>query len=224
MSKTDEAVHELLEMIRSGRFSGGDQLPTEPELVAQVGVSRGAVREAVQSLCFAGVLRVRQGGGTYVTDLAPSRVLRSATLAFSLAGDEVLAELYAVRRILEPAAAAMAASRLTDAQLVELEAQLDAMRVATAPEAFVGADVAFHDLVAAAAGNATLRALLRTLRSESSPTLTRRAEEDEESQARAVADHEAILSALRAHDAELARAATTLHLAAGQRWLEAAPR
>jgi DNA-binding FadR family transcriptional regulator len=220
MSKTDEAVAELLDMIRSGRFSGGDQLPTEPELVAQVGVSRGAVREAVQSLCFAGVLRVRQGGGTYVTDLEPSRLLRSASLAFELAGHDTVAELYAVRRILEPAATAMAAPRLTGAELAELATQLDAMRGAADAEAFVRADVAFHDLVAAAAGNATLRALLCTLRSESGLTLTRRAKEDEQAAAQAVVDHEAILGALQARDPELARAATIVHLVQGQRWLE----
>lgn len=221
MNKTDHAVAELVAMIRSGRFHVGDRLPTEPQLVDELGVSRSAVREAVQSLSFAGILRVRQGGGTFVTDLEPSLLLRSAALALDLSGLETLTELYAVRRILEPEAAAMAAARLTDEELDELEAQLDEMRRATEPEAFVAADIAFHDGIARASGNETLRALLATMRSQSAFGLIGRARDEDGAEVRTVAEHRAILDALRAGDADLARAATTVHLAQGQRWLAA---
>ncbi len=243
MSKTDDAVEALLSMIRSGRFAVGDRLPTEPELVEELGVSRGVVREAVQSLSFAGVLRVRQGGGTYVTDLGPARLLRSAARALDLSGRDAISELYAVRRILEPAATAMAVASLTGPDLAELRACLDRMRAAVGAgsgsgpgaadggvaggrggaEEFVQADIEFHDTIARVAGNETLRALLAALRSESSLALIRRAREEDGAEARSIAEHEAIVAALEAGDPELARAATTVHLAQGQRWLEAAP-
>lgn len=219
MNKTDRAAAALLEMIRSGRFSVGDRLPTEPELVDELGVSRSAVREAVQSLSFAGVLRVRQGGGTFVTDLEPARLLRSATLALDLSGPATLAELYAVRRILEPAAAAEAATRCTDDDLDEIAAHLDAMRDEADPEEFVRHDRAFHDRIAAVTGNGTLRALLGTLRSQSALGHVRRARTEEKAGAESIVEHEAILAALAARDPELARAATVVHLAQGQRWL-----
>ncbi|MCB1256446.1 MAG: FadR family transcriptional regulator [Microthrixaceae bacterium] len=222
MNKTDRAVEALLAMIRSGRFSVGDRLPTEPELVAELGVSRSAVREAVQSLSFAGVLRVRQGGGTYVTDLEPARLLRSAAIALDLTSSATISELYAVRRILEPAATTMAVANLTDEHLETLRELLDEMRTASDAESFVQADIAFHDTVAQAAGNETLRALLAALRSESGLALIRRAREEENAEARSITEHEAILAALEVRDPELAQAATTLHLAAGQRWLDAA--
>lgn len=222
MNKTDFATTELLAMIRSGRFSVGDRLPTELELVDELGVSRSAVREAVQALSFAGVLSVRQGGGTFVTDLEPARVLRSAGLALDLSGGDTLAELYAVRRILEPAATAMAVPLMGDGHIAELRDHLDQMRAATTAAEFVQADIAFHDAIAAATGNDTLRALLVTIRSRSGLGLIRRAREEERAEAQSIAEHEAILAAVEAGDAELARAATTVHLASGQRWLEAA--
>lgn len=224
MNKTDHAVEQLLAMIRSGRFSIGERLPTEPELVAELGVSRSAVREAVQSLSFAGVLRVRQGGGTFVTDLEPAQVLRSAGLALDLSGTETLAELYAVRRILEPAATAMAVANMTDEDEDVLRGYLDLMRSAQEAEEFVHADIAFHDTIARIAGNETLRALLHTLRTRSGLGLIRRAREEESAEEQSIVEHEAILAALEARDIELARAATTVHLAQGQLWLDTAQR
>lgn len=220
MNKTDQAIAELLDMIRSGQVSGGDRLPTEAELVERIGVSRSAVREAVQSLSFAGVLRVQQGGGTFVTDLAPEQLLRSTGLVLELSGGDMLAELYAVRRMLEPEAAALAVERLTEADLETLRSRLEAMRAATEAEVFVQADIAFHDTVAEIAGNRTLRALLDTLRSEATLGLIRRAREEERAEARSIAEHEAILAAMEQRDAELARAATLVHLAQGQHWLD----
>lgn len=224
MNKTDHAVEQLLAMIRSGRFSIGDKLPTEPELVEELGVSRSAVREAVQSLSFAGVLRVRQGGGTFVTDLEPARVLRSAGLALDLSGTETLSELYAVRRILEPAVTAMAVANITDEDLDVLRGYLDLMRTAQEAEEFVHADISFHDTIARVAGNETLRALLHTLRTRSGLGLIRRAREEESAEEQSIHEHEAILAALEVRDAELASAATTVHLAQGQRWLDSAHR
>lgn len=222
MNKTDHALTELLGMIRSGRFSGGDRLPTETELVAELGVSRSAVREAVQSLSFAGILRVQQGGGTFVTDLAPARLLRSAGLALDLPGQGLLAELYAVRRILEPAAAELAVAGLTDAHIATLRERLAEMRSAKNAEEFVRADIAFHDTIAEAAANTTLRALLDTIRTESGIGLIRRARDEGQAEAQSIAEHEAILEALERRDGELARSTTLVHLAQGQKWLESA--
>lgn len=218
-SKTDEAVDALAEMIRSGRFSVGDKLPTEPELVDELGVSRGALREAVQALAFIGVLRVRQGDGTYVSGLEPSRLLRSVGFALDLSSPETLAELYGVRRILEPVATGLAARAMTATQIDAVRSQLDAMRDAVDAETFVLADAAFHDEIAGACGNEALRALLVSLRSESARERIRRARDDQGATARTVAEHEAILAALEAGDAELAQAAATVHLAEGERWL-----
>lgn len=225
VSKTDAAVNALGDMIRSGRFSVGDRLPTEPELVAELGVSRGALREAVRALSFAGVLRVRQGDGTYVTGLEPALLLRSVGFALDLTSTETLAELYGIRRILEPVATAMATPRMTEEDLAVVADHLAAMREAKGADdavAFVAADAAFHDAIAASCGNEALRAVLVSLRSESARVRIRRAREEQDAEERTIAEHSSILAALAIGDAEAAKAAATLHLAEGERWLRAA--
>lgn len=62
----NQVVATLAEEIRSGRWPVGSRIPTEPELCTLAGVGRNTVREAVQSLVHAGLLRRRQGSGTYV--------------------------------------------------------------------------------------------------------------------------------------------------------------
>ena len=222
MSKTDEAVSSLTEMIRSGRFRVGDRVPTEPELTAELGMSRTAVREAVRALTFAGVLRVRQGDGTYVTSLEPAQLLRSVGVALDLSSVETLAELYAIRRILEPEATAMAAVRMTASDLHDLRGHLAAMADARSAEEFVTADAEFHDVIAGAAGNEALRALLVSLRSESARMRIRRAREEDDAAERTLAEHAAILDALANRDVGRAKASAMQHLAEGERWLRVA--
>jgi len=218
-SKTEQAMEALTTMIRSGRYQVGDKLPAEPELERELGVSRTAVREAVKTLSFAGVLRVRQGDGTYVTGLEASELLRSVGFALDLSSPQTLPELYEIRLMLEPKATALAARRITADGLAMLAGHLNAMRAARDAEMFVAADAAFHDEIAAASGNEALRGLLTSLRSESSIMHIRRARDDEGATTRTIAEHEAILDSLEAGNAKRAEAAASEHLMAGERWL-----
>ncbi len=225
MSRADEVVAALAEMVRTRRWQVGDKVPPEAELAEELGVSRGSLREAVRQLSFAGVLHVRQGDGTYVSSLEPDLVLAPFRLAVGLTGPTTLVELYGVRRILEPAATALAVTRLTDDDLATLDRLLDAMTTAAEDddaEVFVAADAEFHDVVARASGNEALRALLDALRTEAARTLIGRARADEGATAQTIDEHRAVLDALRTGDPELARAAATMHLAAGERWLRRA--
>src|SRR3982751_4630385 len=67
MALTDEAIEKIRAMITSGELRPGDRLPSEPELGAQLGLSRSSLREAVKALSLINVLDVRRGDGTYVT-------------------------------------------------------------------------------------------------------------------------------------------------------------
>lgn len=221
-SKTEQAMEALASMIRSGRYQVGDKLPTENELVAELGMSRTAVREAVKALSFVGVLRVRQGDGTYVTGLEASQLLRSAGFALDLSSPQTLPELYAIRRMLEPQATALAADRVDADGLRMLRGHLQAMIDAPDAETFVAADAAFHDEVAAASGNEALRGLLASLRGESAIMHIRRARDDDGATKRTIAEHEAILSALEKGNAKKAEVAASTHLAEGERWLRLA--
>ncbi|GAA2648695.1 hypothetical protein GCM10010307_56470 [Streptomyces vastus] len=172
MSLTDKAIDQLRELIRSGALPPGSKLPPEPDLAAQLGLSRNLAREAVKALAVARVLEIRRGDGTYVTSLQPSLLLEGLGGAVDLLQSDsgALLDLMEVRRLLEPAATALAATRISEEGLAEVKRHLDAMREARDDVERLNAhDAAFHRAVVAATGNDPLVTLLegvsgRTLR------------------------------------------------------------
>lgn len=155
-----QVAERLRARIAGGMYPVGARLPTEPQLVAELGVGRSSIREAVQALVQAGVLDVRQGSGTYVRALPveaeslPSRLRRAK-----------IAEVHEARRVLEGEIARLAAMRRTDADLKAMRVALgdrEAVRARGIPENladFADADLAFHQAIARASGNAVLEDL-----------------------------------------------------------------
>ena len=123
MAVTDEAIEKIKGMIVSGALRPGDRLPKESELAAELGLSRNSLREAVRALSLIRILDVRQGDGTYVTSLDPQLLLEALSFVVDFHRDDTVLEFLAVRRILEPAATAMAAARISEQQLDALSAQ-----------------------------------------------------------------------------------------------------
>ena len=214
MSITDDALARLRDLILSGELKPGLQLPPEQELASQLGVSRSSMREAVRALTHARLVEVRRGLGTFVTGLEPALLLEGVRTAAQAARDESIFEILDVRRILEPAAAGFAASRITEAQLAELRGHLDAMREATRnPAEFMRHDEAFHEGIGHAAGNSWLEALLRGLATPTIQVRTRRLQADEQVPELTIAQHEWIYDALARRDTVLAEATTLQHIA-----------
>ena len=117
MAVTDEAIEKMKAMITSGALRAGDRLPREADLAAELGLSRSSLREAVRALSLVNILDVRRGDGTYVTSLEPRLLLEALSFIVDFHRDDtVLKQLLRVRRILEPAATAMAAERITDSR------------------------------------------------------------------------------------------------------------
>jgi DNA-binding FadR family transcriptional regulator len=162
-SVTDEAIERIRQIIMSGEWGPGTRLPNEAELAGRLGISRNSLREAVRALSLLRVLEVRQGDGTYVSSLEPDLLLESTRFVSHLLGDKTVVELFEVRRLLEPAAAALAAVRIDEQGLAKLRLELDRMAAATTSEELVEPDAAFHAIVADAAGNSVLSSLLETL-------------------------------------------------------------
>lgn len=210
---TERAIARIRQLIIDGQLGPGGRLPPEHELAALVGSSRNTTREAVRALVTARVLDVRRGDGTFVTSLRPELLLDSIGMAVDLMQDESYLELIEVRRVLEPAATELAAQRIDPEGLAALRNRLELMRQAAEDrDQFIRHDVAFHDIVSTAAGNATMRTLLagistRTLRAR----VRRLASEDVVT--RTLQEHTAILDAIAARDPALARAAATMHVA-----------
>jgi GntR family transcriptional regulator, transcriptional repressor for pyruvate dehydrogenase complex len=221
-SLTDEAIDRIRGFVQSGRFPPGAKLPAEQELAAELGISRSPMREAVKALSLARVLEIRRGDGTYVTSLAPSLLLEGLGSAVSLMHGGSVLELTEVRRLLEPAATGLAATRITTRQLAELRNLLTAMGEALDDvERLTVLDAAFHHAVITATGNETLTTVLDAISSRTLRARIWRGTVDRGVTHLTVAQHDAIYTALASHDAEVATAAALMHVDTSERWLRA---
>jgi GntR family transcriptional repressor for pyruvate dehydrogenase complex len=222
VSVTDEALAKIREMISSGEFQPGDRLPKESDLAARLSVSRNSLREAIRALSLIHVVDVRQGDGTYVTSMEPD--LLSAAVSFVIdfhRADKVL-HLLGVRRVLEPAATALAAGHIGDDDLAALRALLDEMAAASSVEEFVQLDGEFHGQIAECSGNPVLASLIHAVSAPTTRARVWRAITQDDAVGRTQDEHERIYAALVAHEPELARAWATVHVAGVEHWIEVA--
>ncbi|MDJ0344595.1 FadR/GntR family transcriptional regulator [Streptomyces sp. H10-C2] len=219
MAVTDEAIEKIKEMIVSGALRPGDRLPKESELAAELGLSRNSLREAVRALSLIRILDVRQGDGTYVTSLDPQLLLEAMSFVVDFHRDDTVLEFLAVRRILEPAATAMAALRIPEQELDALQGKLDALGPDPSVEELVASDLEFHRGIVQASGNSVLCSLLDGLSGPTTRARVWRGLTQQDAVSRTLHEHQAILSALRDRDAEAARSWATVHIASVEQWL-----
>jgi GntR family transcriptional repressor for pyruvate dehydrogenase complex len=220
MSLTDRAIDRIRELIQSGELPAGSRLPAEPQLAAQLGISRNLTREAVKALVLARVLEIRRGDGTYVTSLEPGVLLGGLGSAVELLQGGMLLELTEVRRLFEPVATGLAATRITADGLAEVEGHLAAMRGARDDVELLNKhDAAFHRAVLTATGNQTLASLLDGISSRTVRARVWRGMVDGNAAERTLAEHEAIYQALVGRDAALAQAAALMHVNTTEMWL-----
>ncbi len=218
-SVTDHAIDKIRERIVSGAWGAGDRLPKESQLAAELGISRNSLREAVRALSQLRVLEVRQGDGTYVSSLEPDLLLESTGFISHLLFGETEIELYEVRRILEAAAASLAAGRIDAQEKVDLGHSLERMRAAQSVEELVEADVTFHAVIAKATGNTVLTSFLASLSTRTMRIRLWHGRTADDALDETREEHRRIYEAIVAGDPELARAAATAHIASGERWL-----
>jgi GntR family transcriptional repressor for pyruvate dehydrogenase complex len=219
---TDEAIEKIKAMIVSGTLHAGDRLPKEADLAADLGLSRSSLREAVKALSLVNILDVRRGDGTYVTSLEPPVLLEALSFIVDFHRDTSVLEFLRVRRILEPAATAMAAERVTAEDIDGLRKLLDSLGPEPAVEDLVATDMEFHRRIAACSGNSVLCSLLETLSGPTTRARIWRGLTQAKASERTIAEHRAIVDALASHDPEAARSWSIVHIAAVEAWLAAA--
>jgi DNA-binding FadR family transcriptional regulator len=163
----DVLAGDIRERILSGALAEGAALPSERELVEQTALSRATVREALRILTVEGLLQIRpgRGGGAFVH--RPDRESLASTVQLVIRGQRIRIEaLHETREAVEPACAALAAARRTDADLAELDAlqrELVAAGAAGDVPRFLRANVEWHGVVARASGNELLIGLMSAL-------------------------------------------------------------
>jgi DNA-binding GntR family transcriptional regulator len=196
--RSSEGVARLLrKAILDGRLQPGQPL-RERALAEELGISRTPIREA---------LFILQGEG--LVGLTPNR---GATVRTITATD--IAEIYALRAVLESHAAATAAEHVTDADLARLEeayARLERIGDHGIAHEQADADLQFHAAIAHAAGNQLLKTMIGQVHAF---TVTYRSQYPYslEQMRRANVQHRAIIDALRGHDAPRAEALMREHV------------
>lgn len=216
---TDAATDRLRGLIISGQLQPGERLPAEAELSAQMGVSRGSLREAVRVLVDSGVLDVRRGDGTYVTALTPELLLSGLGTAVQMMRDTSMLKLIETRRVLEPAVTALAAERASDQDLREIHLHLALMRQSHDLDELVRHDADFHHAVSTSSGNTVLSTILHGISDVTTRTRVWRGLIDKNARDRTITEHTAIASAIAAHDSRLAEAAALLHVSSIEAWI-----
>jgi GntR family transcriptional repressor for pyruvate dehydrogenase complex len=209
----------LAYLLESGQARVGQKLPAERELVEIFGVGRSSVREALKSLSLLGLLEIRQGDGTYVR--SPSSDLLPQVIEWGLMlSEHKTAEMLEARRVIEVAAAELAAVRRTESELAVLQAHLEGMREnIKSPPGWVEHDVQFHLAIARAAHNGALADYLFRLRSLLGAWMKQNRETSGGTPT-AYGEHKAIYDAIKAGDAETAGVAMLRHICSVTRRLD----
>ncbi len=206
----------ILEFIAESRLVPGDRMPTENDLAQQLDTSRAVVREAVKILSARGRIRAHKGRGLFVAD-DDGMLITSRWGGFFRPVDlDHVFMLFEFRKVQETAAASLAATRATPADLRTIEIAMQQCRhgvVHNQVDEFDQADDDFHTAVATAAHNTFLLSAVRDAR-----RLQRQSSAIGihgmlvESAKLAVEEHEAIYRAIRDGRPEEAAAATVVHL------------
>lgn len=199
----------ITKLIDDGKFPPGSRLPAERELAEQFGVSRVAVREAEIALQALGRIRIKTGSGAYVLD--PPRDDEDRL------PDVSAFELTEARALFEAEAAALAAARIDDETLAELDRCVEVMAsTAGKDEDGETADREFHRTIARASGNAAITHVIETMwkiRDEVEPVKAVYESICSEDVGARAGEHSEILDALRARDPGAARTAMRDHFA-----------
>jgi len=203
----------LIRYISQQRLVGGDRLPSEPELIDMVGVSRLPLREALSILKGIGIIEAQHGRGVLVKNLDIASVFSLLSPLLKAQANIGVPEIIEARAYLEPTIASLAAEHRTGEHLAELECHISRMRDHLDDRGtFIDADVSFHQCLARAAGNpifnvfmAALTDLLREVQYRYPDQLDHRATSLE--------FHERIAAAVRDRDRSAAADAMREHIA-----------
>jgi GntR family transcriptional regulator, transcriptional repressor for pyruvate dehydrogenase complex len=215
-------VEALTRAIEEGRLRPGDKLPPEAAVMAEFGVSRTVVREALSMLQASHLVVTRHGIGTFVAEQP------EPGSGFRISGEQLetlhdVIALLELRIAIESETASLAAQRHRPENLRAIRAALDAMeRAISAGEPAAEQDLRFHIEIARATQNAHFAGLMQSLGVSAIPRARLAAQQlaegtPQEPYLRLVlAEHEAIYSAIAERDAETARSMMRLHLSNGR--------
>jgi GntR family transcriptional repressor for pyruvate dehydrogenase complex len=209
---SDQVAEQLEQLIRERKIKVGEPLPSERKLMSMLQVGRGAVREGLRILEIKGIVETRQGVGAFVKDFEGD--MRLPLSVWLTDQNEIIANFFEVRMFIEPNAACLAAKRISEEKLQELEKTHEEFCKKIEKKDLPGAiilDAQFHKIIAQSTNNKLLAIMLETL--------TKSVIEGWKASLRVpgriditIVDHQNILDAIKAGDSEKAGELMANHL------------
>jgi GntR family transcriptional repressor for pyruvate dehydrogenase complex len=218
---SEKIADKILGLIKARKLLPGDKLPPERELAKQMGVSRPSVREALRALSIMKVIDHRQGSGTYITSLKPNYLIEHLDFVFAL-DDSTYLDLLEARKVIEAGIAELAAQRITDLEIHELnKIQKHSIKSFDNNEEFLTSDLEIHNVICRASRNPILQRTMESLAKLSIHSRHRTVQIDEV-RSQTIIDHENIIKTMVARDFVAARQAMLDHLNHVEKGLKAA--
>ncbi|MDD5727742.1 MAG: FadR/GntR family transcriptional regulator [Victivallales bacterium] len=207
-----QVADQIQKMILNGSLKSGDRLPAEREMAAIFQVSRTSIREAVRALDILGLIECRHGGGNFIRENFSNSFFEPLSISFKLQNGKYL-DILETRRMLETAAAALAAERMSAKQRSELQAVSAKLTAAVQESQRAKLDAEFHYKIIECSGNflitsfyAAVSELMKSFIAES-----RKLFSDREKSRMLRQQHQEIAGALCSGDPERASQAVQKH-------------
>ncbi|MEZ4398554.1 MAG: FadR/GntR family transcriptional regulator [Kofleriaceae bacterium] len=213
----EEIVEQLRSLILTGQYPPGSKLPPERDLSKRLGVNRASLREALKKLEHLGLVRIRQGDGTRVTNFMETGGIELVQHLLPLAGrnhPELIRDMLELRRIFGREIARLAAFRGNPEALERLRAIADKADTSNTPTELFETDFEFYVALTQVAGNTVMGLLINTVREgvrSYMPLLANLTASPETVRAH----HRALLAAIDAKDADRAGHIADEHLRTG---------
>jgi GntR family transcriptional regulator, transcriptional repressor for pyruvate dehydrogenase complex len=210
-NKVYEEVAKQIERLILKKLKPGDKLPSERELAEMLQVSRSSIRDAIRGLELLGLVEPRQGAGTIVRERSSDSSVNPFANALKRR-QNLVTELLDFRKMLEPPLAARAATHASADEISEMEDILQRQEKTQGQgDAAIAEDAEFHYSIALASGNSVVLKVIDTLMDLLRDTRQHSLQVDGRAE-KSLAGHRRILSAIKRHDAEAAKAAMRRHI------------
>ena len=214
-------VYELQKGILKKEFQPGDKLPSESELCDLFGVSRTALREALQVLSSKGLIRIKKGSGIYVNEYSVEDATRSLNFYLELNfDDETALHYYHVRQLIEPYNARLAAQNSTPELVKKLEENLHQYERTTDTYDRGRIDGEFHFMIAEAGGNQIIPLIMHPV-NQLMPRIKEKIDLKLNVESRVIKEHGEIVQCIGNGDEAGAEKAMASHLERAEEDIEA---
>jgi GntR family transcriptional regulator, transcriptional repressor for pyruvate dehydrogenase complex len=207
-------IEKIRELINYKNLEPNDKLPSERMLSEKFNVSRSVIRDAIQKLEFYGILKSIPQSGTFVANIGVIAMNRIIDEILRI-GDSDFKSLVETRILLELKTVRLAATRRTEANLIEIENALEAFsKKAQNGEDAVQEDLLFHLAIAKASGNSTMNNLMLIITPDILTNFSKYHVCDENQSVLGIQEHRAIYEAIKEQNPQLAKQKMKEHFSA----------